>query len=47
MKIVVERNDVFDTQQLEESFKKSKNYKTYVTSDRVKKDKLDTTQQNP
>ena len=36
-KNVVERNDVFDTQKLEESFKMSKNYKTYGTSDRVKK----------
>ena len=36
-KNVVERNDVFDTQQLEESFKISKNYKIYGTSDRVKK----------
>ena len=36
-KNVVERNDVFDTQQLEESFKISKNYKKYGTSDRVKK----------
>ena len=33
----VERKDVFHTQQLEESFKMSKNYKTYGTSDRVKK----------
>ena len=36
-KNVVERNNVFHTQQLEESFKMSKNYKTYGTSDRVKK----------
>ena len=36
-KNVVERKDVFHTQQLEESFKISKNYKTYGTSDRVKK----------
>ena len=36
-KNVVERKDVFDTQQLEESFKMSKNYKKYVKSDRVKK----------
>ena len=36
-KNVVERNDVFDTQKLEKSFKMSKNYKTYGTSDRVKK----------
>ena len=36
-KNVVERKDVFHTQQLEESFKMSKNYKTYGTSDRVKK----------
>ena len=36
-KNVVERKDVFDTQQLEESFKFSKNYKKYGTSDRVKK----------
>ena len=34
---VVKRKDVFDTQKLEESFKMSKNYKTYGTSDRVKK----------
>ena len=37
MKNVVERNDVFDTHQLEESFKMSKNYQKYGTSDRVKK----------
>ena len=36
-KNVVERNNVFHTQQLEESFNMSKNYKTYGTSDRVKK----------
>ena len=36
-KNVVERKDVFHTQQLEESFKMSKNYKTYGTSDRVKR----------
>ena len=36
-KNVVERKDFFHTQQLEESFKMSKNYKTYGTSDRVKK----------
>ena len=36
-KNVVERKDVFHTQQLEESFKMSKNYKTYATSDTVKK----------
>ena len=36
-KNVVERNNVFHTQQLEESFKMSKNYKTYGTSDRVQK----------
>ena len=36
-KNVVKRKDVFDTQTLEESFKMSKNYKTYGTSDRVKK----------
>ena len=35
-KNVVERKDVFDTQQLEESFKISKNYKKYGTSDRLK-----------
>ena len=35
-KNVVGRIDVFDTQQLEESFKMSKNYKKYGTSDRVK-----------
>ena len=37
MKNVVEKNDVFHTQQLEESFKMSKNYKTCGTSERVKK----------
>ena len=36
-KNVVERKDIFDTQKLEESFKMSKNYKKYGTSDRVKK----------
>ena len=36
MKNVVERKDVFDTQQLEESSKISKNYKKYGTSDRLK-----------
>ena len=36
-KNVVEKKDVLDTQQLEESFKISKNYKKYGTSDRVKK----------
>ena len=36
-KNVVERKNVFDTQKLEESFKMSKNYKKYGTSDRVKK----------
>ena len=36
-KNVVERKNVFHTQQLEESFKMSKNYKKYGTSDRVKK----------
>ena len=36
-KKVVERKDVFHTQQLEESFKMSKNYKKYGTSDTVKK----------
>ena len=35
-KNVVERKDVFDTQQLEEYLKISKNYKKYGTSDRVK-----------
>ena len=35
-KNVLERKDVFDTQKLEESFKISKNYKQYGTSDRVK-----------
>ena len=35
-KNVVDRKDVFHTQQLEESFKMSKNYKKYGTSDRVK-----------
>ena len=33
-KNVVERKDVFDTQQLEESFKISKNYKKYGTSEK-------------
>ena len=37
MKNVVDRNVVLDTQQLEESFKISKNYKKYGTSDRVEK----------
>ena len=37
MKNIVSTNDLFDTQQLEESFKISKNYKNYGTSDRVKK----------
>ena len=37
MKNIVWRNDVFHTQQLEESFKISKNYKKYGTSDRVNK----------
>ena len=32
----MERKDVFDTQELEESFNISKNYKQYGTSDRVK-----------
>ena len=36
-KNVVEIKDDFDTQQLEESFKMSKNYKKYGTSDRVQK----------
>ena len=36
-KNIVERKDVFHTQKLEESFKMSKNYKKYGTSDRVKK----------
>ena len=36
-KNVVERKDVFHTQKLEESFKISKNYKKYGTSNRVKK----------
>ena len=35
-KNVVERKDVFETQELQESFKISKNYKQYGTSDRVK-----------
>ena len=35
-KNVMQRKDVFDTQQLEESFKMSKNYKKYGPSDRVK-----------
>ena len=33
----MDRKDVFDTQQLEESFKMSKNYKKYGKYDRVKK----------
>ena len=37
MKNIVRRNDVFDTQHLQESLKISKNYKNYGTSDRVKK----------
>ena len=37
MKNIVRRNDVVDTQQLEESFKISRNYKKYGTSDIVKK----------
>ena len=37
MKNTVTRNDFFHTQQLEQSFKISKNYKKYGTSDRVKK----------
>ena len=36
-KNVVERNGVFDTQQLEEYFRMSKNYKNYGKSDTVKK----------
>ena len=39
MKNIVTRNDVFDTQQLEQSFKISKNYTYYGTSDRVQKKK--------
>ena len=37
MKNIVRRNDVVDTHQLEESFKISRNYKSYGTSDRVNK----------
>ena len=37
MKNIVRRNDVFDTQQLEEYFNISKNYEKYGTSDRVNK----------
>ena len=37
MKNIVRRNDVVDTQQLEESFKISRKYKNYETSDRVNK----------
>ena len=37
MKNIVRRNDVVDTQQLEESFKISRKYKRYGTSDRVNK----------
>ena len=36
-KNVVDRKDVFHTQQLEESFKMSQNYKKYGTSDRIQK----------
>ena len=36
-KNVVERRNVFHTQQLKESFKMSKNYKKYGTSDKVNK----------
>ena len=46
MKNIVRRNDVFDTQHLEESLKISKNYKNYGTSDRDKKIKLDKNHQN-
>ena len=37
MNNIVRTNDVFDTQQLEEYFNISKNYKNYATSDRVNK----------
>ena len=37
MKNIVRRNDVVDTQQLEESFKIFRNYKQYGTSDTVNK----------
>ena len=37
MKNIVRRNYVVDTQQLEEYFKISRNYKQYGTSDRVNK----------
>ena len=37
MNNIVRRNDVFDTQHLQECLKISKNYKNYGTSDRVKK----------
>ena len=37
IKNIVRRNDVFHTQQLEEYFKISKNYKKYGISDRVNK----------
>ena len=37
MKNIVRRNDVFDTQQLEDYFNISKNYKKYGTADRVNK----------
>ena len=33
----MERKDVFDTQQLEESLKMSRNYKKYGKSDKLKK----------
>ena len=38
MKNIVRRNDVFDTQHLQESLKNFKNYKNYGTSDTVKKE---------
>ena len=37
MKNIVGKNDSFHTQELEEYFKMSKNYKKYVTCDRVNK----------
>ena len=37
MKNIERRNDVFDSQKLEDYFKISKNYKKYGTSDRVKR----------
>ena len=46
MKNVVETNNVFDTQQLEESFKMSKNYKKYGTSEKTNWTRLHKTVEN-